>query len=130
MDGQLAKAEEQLAFARRMIDNFGAQVTRGDLEAPAGAAADFVLQIEVDALVERGRLLDARGETEAALDTLSQALTLAEDDGRIHRHLAEVALHAGRMSVARHHAAAAARLGHPLPTESRAALERASGSGQ
>jgi tetratricopeptide (TPR) repeat protein len=130
MTGQLAKAEEQLGFAWRMIDNFDAQVTRGDLQPPAGAAAAFVLRVEVDALVERGLLLGTRGETDAALDNLSRALTLAGDDGRIHRHLAEVAQDAGRLALARTHADAAAKLGHPLPAESRAALDRAPGSGQ
>jgi tetratricopeptide (TPR) repeat protein len=130
MDGQLAKAEEQLGFAWRMIDNFGAQVTRGDLQPPAGPAAVFVLRVEVDALVERGLLLGTRGETDAALDNLNQALKLAGDDGRIHRHLAKVAQDAGRLALARTHADAAAKLGHPLPAESRAALDRASGSSQ
>jgi tetratricopeptide (TPR) repeat protein len=130
MDGQLAKAEEQLGFAWRMLDNFGAQVTRGELKPPAGSAADFVLRLEVDARVERGLLLSKRGEADAALDSLDQALKLAGNDGRIHRHLAVVALDAGRLPLAREHAGAAAALGYPLPAEARAALDRASGRDQ
>jgi tetratricopeptide (TPR) repeat protein len=123
MNGELAKAEEQLDFASRMIDNFGAQVTGGELQAPAGLAADFVRRLEIDALVERGLLLGQRGETDAALDSLDQALKLAGDDGRIHGHLAEVALDAGRLPLARAHADAAAKLGHPLPAEALAPLD-------
>jgi tetratricopeptide (TPR) repeat protein len=123
MNGELAKAEEQLDFASRMIDNFGAQVTGGELQAPAGLAADFVRRLEIDALVERGLLLGQRGETDAALDRLDQALKLAGDDGRIHGHLAEVALDAGRLPLARAHADAAAKLGHPLPAEALAPLD-------
>jgi tetratricopeptide (TPR) repeat protein len=130
LDGQLAKAEEQLGFAWRMLDNFGAQVTRGELKPPAGSAADFVLRLEVDARVERGLLLGKRGEPDAALDSLAQALKLAGADGRIHRHLAEVALDAGRLPLAREHAEAAAALGYPLAAEARAALDRASGRDQ
>jgi tetratricopeptide (TPR) repeat protein len=130
MDGQLAKAEEQLAFAWRMLDNFAAQVTRGELKPPAGSAADFVLRLEIDARVERGLLLGKRGEADAALDNLDQALKLAGGDGRIHRHLAEVALDAGRLPLAREHAEAAAALGYPLAAETRAALDRASGRDQ
>jgi Tfp pilus assembly protein PilF len=130
MDGQLAKAEEQLGFAWRMLDNFGAQVTGGELRPPAGEAADLVMRLEVDARVERGLLLGKRGDLDAALDNLNHALKLAGSDGRIHRHLAEVALDAGRLPLAREHAEAAAALGHPLPAEARAALDRVSGRDQ
>lgn len=130
MDGQLANAEEQLALVERMIDIFGAQVTRGDHAPPSVAATDFVRQVEVDALVERGLLLGKRGETDDALKILERALQLAGDDGRIHRHLAEIALEAGRLPLAREHADAAAKRGHPLPDAARAALDRASGGGQ
>jgi tetratricopeptide (TPR) repeat protein len=125
MDGQLAKAEEQLALVERMSDIFRAQVTRGDQAPPSVAAADFVRQVEVDTLVERGLLLNTRGDADNALRLLTQALKLAGDDGRIHRHMAEVALEAGRLPLAREHADAAAKQGRPLPETARARLDDA-----
>jgi tetratricopeptide (TPR) repeat protein len=130
MDGQLAKAEEQLALVERMSDIFRAQVTRGDQAPPSVAATDFVRQVEVDTLVERGLLLNTRGDTDRALKLLTQALQLSGDDGRIHRHIAETALEAGLLPLAREHADAAAKLGRPLSEAARARLGGAPGGGK
>lgn len=127
MNGQLAKAEEELALVERMSDIFRAQVTRGDQAPPSVTAADFVRQVEVDTLVERGLLLHSRGDTDHALNLLAQALQLAGDDGRVHRYVAEIALEAGRLPLAREHADAAAKQGRPLSAAARARLDPASG---
>jgi tetratricopeptide (TPR) repeat protein len=112
LKGELASAAEQLALAMPGASREGASIYQQDL-------MDFEVQLEA------GLLAQQRGDLDAAAAALKKALDMDPNHGPANLHAAEVFLTQGRYKEAAAHAAAAEKLGFPLPPASRRLLDEA-----
>ncbi len=110
-NGLLTEAEAQLKLA----------MPTGD----AAAATADDQQMESDLHLELGLLKQQQGQLEAAVAALRRSLEMDASQGLAHRHLAEVYLQLGAVTLAAEHANQSERLGSPLPDAVRRSLDAA-----